>query len=263
MVSQRRPPIRLSYFGGGHYDSVVLEREWRANLLPRVSAGEREEQMVRAARLRNAPRSGAPAGVGAALAESDREATEQATLQAVIAASRAQWEAGLLDAALPSTAFGAARGGASLPVASAGFVGGAANDDERMDLALALRQSADEGKAAEGEDVERALLESLRGGAGAAAAGGTSGAGRGDSREAHRLLEVSASLTEEEQVQCVLAGLTPAQFIAQRDSNGGPPRPKSSAAAAAAEAAKGGGGAMEEEDEDLAMALLMSTQQYR
>ena len=70
---------------------------------------------------------------------------------------------------------------------------------------------------------------------------------------------MSASLTEEEQVQCVLAGLSPAQFIAQRDR--APPQPV--APTAASNSGKLAATAAMDEDNELAYALLLSTQQYR
>jgi hypothetical protein len=205
------------------------------------------------------------------LAESDRDATELATLQAALAASRAQWEASHLDASLFANLGVAATSAAAAATAA----GGGAADDETMDIALALRRSADESKAAEGEDVKRAMLESL-----SAIGGGEGGGGFGDSGggvgDDERLGLALASLTEEEQINCVLLGFTPAQFLAQRGSAPLSPRAPTAAggaggAAGAAGAGAGGGaaagggagagaGAAMQEEEDLAMAIMLSTQ---
>jgi hypothetical protein len=205
------------------------------------------------------------------LAESDRDATELATLQAALAASRAQWEASDLDASLFAN-LGVATTSAAAAAAAAASGGGAA-DDETMDIALALRRSADESKAAEGEDVKRAMLESLSVVGGGGGGGGFGGGGGGNDDD-ERLGLALASLTEEEQINCVLLGITPAQFLAQRGS--APLSPQAPAAAGGAGGAAGaagagagagagggagaGAGAAMQEEEDLAMAIMLSTQ---
>ena len=50
LVAPTRPPIRLSYFGGGHYDSLRWP-SWEGSFL-RDPPGRREEQMLLAAELR-------------------------------------------------------------------------------------------------------------------------------------------------------------------------------------------------------------------
>ena len=286
-----RPPIRLSYFGGGHYDSVVHRTLWSANLIARERAGRREEQMVLAARQRNlqrasvdgrvsaaaAPRE-ANAAVGAAISESDREATELATLQAAIDASRVQWEAShyeSVDAALL-----ASLGVTEPPAQSFAAPSSAAEDDERRDLAGALMRSASEAESKAGTDLEGELVEAVRLESMRAFGASSSGSGMALSpsalvssattsavasapatsassaprqvalpyrpqTDADRLFEAAASLTEDEQVQCLLAGLTPEQFIAARNSGAAsapPPGQRSSG------------------DEDLDMALFLSSQ---
>jgi OTU domain-containing protein 5 len=77
-----RPPIRLSYYGGGHYDSVVGS-DWEANLL-RESPGEREDRIIAHARRRNDS-----VAVGGAIATLDPDA---AALDAALDASRAAFD---------------------------------------------------------------------------------------------------------------------------------------------------------------------------
>ena len=117
-----RQPIRLSYFGGGHYDSVEGPG-WRHNLLSTSAAsppGTLEAAQIAAARARAAA---APPGaeeasfMAASLQASDAAATEAATLAAALRLSREAYDANegnveqqLLALFLPGSA-GAAGGG--------------------------------------------------------------------------------------------------------------------------------------------------------
>lgn len=50
-VALDAPPLRLSFYGGGHYDSIHGP-DWGAHLLPRATAGETETRMISAAAAR-------------------------------------------------------------------------------------------------------------------------------------------------------------------------------------------------------------------
>jgi hypothetical protein len=107
-----RPPIRLSYFGGGHYDSVV-GLGWRENLL-REAPGSVEARRIAASRALAS--SAAGGGETAALAASDVASTEDATVAAALALSRDEFDASAenIDAALLSVEL-AASAAAVLP----------------------------------------------------------------------------------------------------------------------------------------------------
>lgn len=87
-ATDSRPPIRLSYYGGGHYDSVVSATS-AAHLLTEPP-GVREQRVIAAARRRRSALGSRDAA--AAVAMSDAEATEAAALQAALAESRRQFD---------------------------------------------------------------------------------------------------------------------------------------------------------------------------
>lgn len=129
--SDSRPPIRLSYFGGGHYDSVV-GADWERNLLTDAAGTAEERRLNGARRLRALGAAGGAAGA-AALA-GDAAAEEAATLASALEASRRQYdesdasvEVALLvslgldpDTAAQAAARAAAAGGAGVAVGGAG-----------------------------------------------------------------------------------------------------------------------------------------------
>jgi hypothetical protein len=187
-----RPPIRLSYYGGGHYDSVVGP-DWQPNLL-RSPPGELEARTIERQARARALGAGSGGSVHAALAASEAEAAEAATLRAALDASRGEFEAtASVDIALllsmgidPALAVQAAtEGAAGVGGAGAAGVGGlnaaqletqllqqavAASEAEAADqatMAAVLASSAEAAGTPE-DDIQRALAMSL----GAAGAGG-------------------------------------------------------------------------------------------
>ena len=70
--------------------------------------------------------------------------------------------------------------------------------------------------------------------------------------ETSRLWAVAASLTEDEQTQCLLSGMSPDQFIAARDAN---------LTMLSTMGGSNGRVGSTTEDDDLALALLLSSQQ--
>ena len=76
-----RQPLRLSYFGGGHYDSIEGPG-WRARLLP-APPGAVERVALESARARNRPRA-----LADSLRDSDAAATESETIAAALRLSR-------------------------------------------------------------------------------------------------------------------------------------------------------------------------------
>jgi len=274
-VSSIRPPIRLSYFAGGHYDSVKVSDAdlWRAQLTSPDMAGVKEEQALRSARSRAAFRLSSSSSSTSSLTRtpdqhqviinstinmSDLEATENSTVQAALAASRAQWEASQdddLDAALLESLSHASSNpssstGIGLTTTSAA-IKSIIDDDENGDLARALQTSQAELEGSMQHDFESAQRESLL----------TAQASRGgsittvDMDETSRLWAAAASLTEDEQTQCLLSGMSPEQFIAARDKN-------LTTFSAWGGSSGGNGGVNTTEDDELALALLLSSQQH-
>lgn len=85
--------------------------------------------------------------------------------------------------------------------------------------------------------------------------------------DADAMYEAALQLTEDEQLQCALAGLTADEFVRMKQARSGTDASSSQQSAAAAAAGQRGTGrppansaAMDEEDPDLALALLLSTQ---
>jgi hypothetical protein len=147
-----RPPIRLSYYGGGHYDSVVGPG-WQANLLPATEAapaGTVETAAVEAARRRTAP-----GALGASLRDSDAAATEAAALADVLARSRDEYDGAdtSLDVAMlmslgvdpfaaPHTAAAGTAGPAAAAAAGAGGAAAAAPPPLQLDGGSAAATTA-------------------------------------------------------------------------------------------------------------------------
>ena len=256
-----RPPIRLSYFAGGHYDSLRISDDvaWKSQLLAPETAGAREEQAIRAARSRAASRfastsSSFPSSslhpdqqmVNSALSVSDMEATENSTMQAALAASRAQWEEGQdegLDAALLESYLQSSSFSSTDPriTSSSSAVMTTTNDDESRDLARALMTSQADMDGTLEKEIESAKKESLLLSAAAAKS------------DTSQLWKLTSQLTEDEQMHCLLSGISVEQFLLARDQN--------------SRLAGGGGGGINSsssasEDADLAMALLLSSQQH-
>ena len=229
--------------------------------------------MLQTARLRHARLSGggpvsAQGAVGAALSESDREATELATLQAVLAASRAQWEASheqwgasplfatSSSATASSSSSASSTSSASVTASLKSSLGLAMviEEDERLDLASALQRSAVESKTADQDDLERSLVEAAR--QESLAIGGGSNSMSASASGSSALWDAASKLTEDEQVQCLLAGLLPEQFLSQRACQPAilsTPRPQHAATAEDCADA--------EADNEFQLALLLSTQQ--
>jgi OTU domain-containing protein 5 len=145
-------PIRLSYYGGGHYDSIV--GPGHANCLLTSDAGTREEGMLRAVRLRNTPEGRAGASVAM-----------QSDLQAVIQASRLAYadQDTSIEAALraslqaPSEALDAAAAdGCDDEVATTAAM--ASSEVEAADLDLVQAVQADTEAAA----TQEAILQHLQ-----------------------------------------------------------------------------------------------------
>ena len=87
---RQRPPMRLSYYGGGHYDSVVSSADPPPlSLVP----GQLEDTAIQRAENRQ----GMAGGVELSTRLSDEEATEQAALDLVLKASREGFDAQFED----------------------------------------------------------------------------------------------------------------------------------------------------------------------
>lgn len=97
-----RPPIKLSYYGGGHYDSLFDDAHRRALL--RTAPGTVEQAAIaRCGRRRVAASAVADADILDLKARSDAEATERAALDMAIQISRHEhlgWASEDLDASL-------------------------------------------------------------------------------------------------------------------------------------------------------------------
>jgi hypothetical protein len=289
-----RPPIRLSYFAGGHYDSLRITdiAAWESQLLSRETAGMREEQAIRAAKSRAASRMTSASAsafsssslppeqrmISSALTMSDMEATENSTMQAALAASRAQWEAAQdddLDAALfesylqqSSTSSSSSFPSQNPSVMTMSSAMTTENDDENGDLARALMTSQAELEGSLEKEIESAKKESLLLSASQPQNGG-GGYGLQTRTETDKsnLWRMTANLTEEEQMQCLLNGITVEQFLASRDSAFTTSTSWATSTTTATGARGGGGGGggtinSSSEDAELALALLLSSQEH-
>lgn len=128
-----RPPMRLSYYGGGHYDAIVSPSDAEAYLTTRP--GEREDAILEAARLRNAGRGGGGGGFGGAGSDSKMQegGGDVDELQAALIASRERLDDQdqslelALQASLATAPAGMAAEGAAVSAddGAAGLVGGA------------------------------------------------------------------------------------------------------------------------------------------
>ena len=88
--------MRLSYYGGGHYDSLVNDSD---EFDPLADPGSRELLALQKARARKTN-----ADASSALAVSDAEATERAAVEQALSASRAAYDgASDLEAALQAS----------------------------------------------------------------------------------------------------------------------------------------------------------------
>lgn len=140
--SDARPPMRLSYYGGGHYDSVVGPG-WEANLLrePPGTVEVRRIEVSRALVTAAAAAGGAPGA-----APSAAVSAEDAALAAALAASREQFDeaAENIDAALLSIELAASQAeSAAAPGGAAAAAGApAAATLESQILQQVLRTSA-------------------------------------------------------------------------------------------------------------------------
>ena len=76
--------MRLSYYGGGHYDSLVNDSD---EFDPLADPGSRELLALQKARARKTN-----ADASSALAVSDAEATERAAVEQALSASRAAYD---------------------------------------------------------------------------------------------------------------------------------------------------------------------------
>ena len=114
------------------------------------------------------------------------------------------------------------------------------NDDESRDLARALLTSQADMDGTLEKEIESAKKESLLLSAAAAKS------------DTSQLWKLTSQLTEDEQMHCLLSGISVEQFLLARDQN--------------SRLAGGGGGinssSSASEDADLAMALLLSSQQH-
>ncbi|DBA01157.1 TPA: hypothetical protein N0F65_002292 [Lagenidium giganteum] len=87
--SRNRPPIRLSYYGGGHYDSIVGANH-QTNLITEAP-GVWEQRHIEYSRRMSLRRGGD--GLEDAEAQSDRESTEMAQLEHILIESRSEFDA--------------------------------------------------------------------------------------------------------------------------------------------------------------------------
>jgi OTU domain-containing protein 5 len=216
------PPIRLSYFGGGHYDSVrPLQAEWAAGalgspLLPADAAGRFEEGVLRAAEERGRLAAAAPGAFQQALASSAAE-SEAAALGEALRQSREQFERaeyGNLELALTRSlaAEGGGGGGGAPPPPPPPPPPlprpppGAASVEQQI-LRQTIEQSALEAdqKTLEDQQMEAALAESRR---------------MQDAADV-AAEKAAAQLSEDEQLECAVRGITAAQFLAEKAAAAG------------------------------------------
>lgn len=211
--SDARPPMRLSYFGGGHYDSIVGPG-WDVNLL-REPPGVVEARRVAVSRSVAA----AVAAGGDPGAPRAAVSAEEAAVAAALAASRVEFDeaAENIDAALLSIEIASSQaegGGAAAPVGGAASAAApapatleaqilqqvlrsSALDDESMTMqALVMEQTR---AAAEAEALRAAVAASLAD-AGGGAAQGSAGAPtsaalavQGDDRDLRDAMALSLS----------------------------------------------------------------------
>jgi hypothetical protein len=247
-----RPPIRLSYIGGGHYDSL-RGVGWAAALLRSDEPGALELRIITAARERARVRGRGSASVPAGRADEAADA-----LQHGLAASRADFqraqaeEDGNLELALLASLrhndapSGGGGGSAVAPSAGAAAEGDSEVEAEMMRRVVAESLSAvvSASDAQVAAAVAASRLES--GSAGAGSAGSAVGGG-GPSLNA--LYDAVLSLTEEEQLECSMLGLDVIAYAARKAVGAAPPpRPA---------VGEGGGGGDDEMDEGTALALAL------
>mmetsp|Transcript_8068 Transcript_8068/g.10706 ORF Transcript_8068/g.10706 Transcript_8068/m.10706 type:complete len:624 (+) Transcript_8068:104-1975(+) len=84
---QQRPPMRLSYYGGGHYDSIQAADHSQTIISDRLP-GETEDEAIIRSRRRNTI-----GGYEEAKQRSDEEATERTAMNLALQASREEFEA--------------------------------------------------------------------------------------------------------------------------------------------------------------------------
>jgi len=142
-------PMRLSYYGGGHYDSILTTntKQRFAQLQP----GELERRGIdkrRALEQRN--------DLSTAITISDTQATDNARLQAALEASRRQFDA--RDSDLESALKASLSSNSTDPQATAGAVQGAIQQAEESDVTAALRLSM---HSAEDEAFSKGLQASF------------------------------------------------------------------------------------------------------
>ncbi|KAG2529429.1 hypothetical protein BBO99_00007006 [Phytophthora kernoviae] len=117
-LSRNRPPIRLSYYGGGHYDSLVGS-DHETNLI-REAPGQWEQRHIGYSRRINSRETrGDVAGVERQVqTESDRERTEVEQLEQILMVSRNEFDT--MDTSLEETLkLSLAEHGGELPPAQA------------------------------------------------------------------------------------------------------------------------------------------------
>jgi len=238
-----RPCIRLSYYGGGHYDSMVSS-EFERNLL-RTRPGDFEEAAIgRAKRIGSlaSVRAASSLDVQQAKADSDREATELEQLELAVTLSRREhvhWAEVNLDQCLQQSMR-----------AEHVEVGSATTQDQAADLVSMQRdilesvreQSEREflAKMSEDELLEQARLASLR---------DLSSAPTASAEDEHLQLAMKmADLTEDEALALVMQA-----SVAEEEA-----RQRAFVSASTSASASAASGAWESEDEMLRMVLQQS-----
>jgi hypothetical protein len=140
------------------------------------------------------------------------------------------------------------------------------NDDENGDLARALMTSQAELEGSLEKEIESAKKESLLLSASQPQnRGGGYGLQTRTETDKSNLWSMTANLTEEEQMQCLLNGITVEQFLASRDSAFTTSTSWATSTTTATGARGGGGGGTinsSSEDAELALALLLSSQEH-
>ncbi|KAF4131928.1 OTU-like cysteine protease domain-containing protein [Phytophthora infestans] len=147
-LARSRPPIRLSYYGGGHYDSL-MGSDHQANLI-RETPGQWEQRHIGYShRINSRETRDDVSGVEQEVqAQSDRERTEVEQLEQVLMQSRNEFDA--MDRSLEETL--------KLSLAEHGEAAPAQAHREREEIAEATRES--EMAAIQAELVAKAKAES-------------------------------------------------------------------------------------------------------
>lgn len=221
------PPIRLSFFGGGHYDSVRPRGvAWAAGaagaaLLEGGAAGQHEEGVLAAAEARRAAAAPGAFQEALRLSREQFDRVEHDNLEAALARSLA----GVAPpAAAPAPSLEQRNVDAAMARSREEAVASDAKSLEEEQVRAAIRASVDISE--ENQQIEAAMRDSLAGGGGAEAPAPSPTdvtalleASRREEEERQMAAALKASmpaaqpLTEEQQLDCIMRGLTAEQYL--------------------------------------------------